>query len=163
MDVSMPKLSGLQATEVLRQLRPEAKVIVLTRHADRAFVQQLLQAGASGYVLKRSASEELVRAIGRVAAGQVYIDPAVAEFVVGGTAGRGVHALIDAGPGLSSREEDVLRLIACGLLSKEVAARMRISIKTVDTHKTNAMRKLGMTSRVDVVRYAVMRGWLQDT
>jgi two-component system, NarL family, response regulator NreC len=162
MDLSMPRLGGLQATEAVRQICPDAKVLVLTRHADHAFVQQLLQAGARGYVLKRSASEELVRAITHVAAGQTYIDPAVTGVVIRSTPGGPPPHRPPAGAVLSNREEDVLRLVASGLLSKEIAARLGISIKTVDTHKANAMRKLELGSRVDIVRYAVMRGWLQD-
>jgi DNA-binding NarL/FixJ family response regulator len=163
MDLSMPEVSGLSALEALRRSRSGVKVLVLTRHADRAFVQQSLDAGAKGYVLKRSPSDELVRAICRVAAGQTYLDPAITDQVVGRTATRRRSSGARGGASLSGREEQILRLVAIGLLSKEVAAYLRISAKTVDTHKANAMKKLGMRSRVDVVRYAVLCGWLQET
>jgi DNA-binding NarL/FixJ family response regulator len=162
MDVSMPELNGLKATEMLKAVLPDTKVLILTRHADSSYVQQLLRSGANGYVLKQSAAEELVRAIKRVAAGQTYLDPAVIEQVVGSVAsGRGADSA--AAKRLSKREEDVLRFISLGFLAKEVAGRLQISIKTVETHKANAMNKMGMHSRIDIVRYAVLQGWLQDT
>jgi DNA-binding NarL/FixJ family response regulator len=161
MDVSMPDLNGLKATETLKKTLPETKVLILTRHTDSSYVQQLLRSGASGYVLKQSASEELVRAIKRVAAGQTYLDPAITEHVVGSsTSGR---ASSSAGKSLSKREEDVLRYVALGFLTKEIASRLQISMKTVETHKANAMSKMGMHSRIDIVRYAVLQGWLEDT
>jgi DNA-binding NarL/FixJ family response regulator len=161
MDVSMPELNGLKATAQLKTLMPEVKVLILTRHTDSSYVQEVLQAGASGYVLKQSASEELVRAIRRVAAGQSYLDAAVTEQVVGTIAGgRGRRG--SPGNTLSQREESVLRFVALGFLTKEIAARLNISIKTVETHKANAMSKMGMDSRVDIVRYAVLQGWLLE-
>jgi DNA-binding NarL/FixJ family response regulator len=162
MDVSMPELNGLKAMEALKRLVPEARVLILTRHTDSSYVQQLLQSGANGYVLKQSASDELVRAIQRVAAGQTYLDPAVTEQAVGRAASRdGIRGPI--AKSLSRREDEVLRMVALGFLTKEVAARLQISMKTVETHKANAMSKLGMHSRIDIVRYAVLQGWLQDS
>jgi DNA-binding NarL/FixJ family response regulator len=161
MDVSMPELNGLKATEALSASTPETKVLILTRHGDASYVQRLLQAGANGYVLKQSAAEELVRAIRRIVAGQKYLDPAVTDQII---------STINAGAGsgrasnghLSRREEDVLRFVALGFLSKEIAARLGISIKTVETHKTNAMIKTGLKNRIGIVRYAMLQGWLQD-
>jgi DNA-binding NarL/FixJ family response regulator len=160
LDISMPEVNGLKTTQALRRLRPGTKILVLTRHAEHSYVQALMQAGASGYVVKQSASEELVRAIQRVAAGQVYLDPAITKQAVSHL---GRSAAAPGTPGeksLSNREEEVLRLVAWGLLSKEIAARLDISIKTVETHKANAMRKMGMSGRVDIVRYALLQGWL---
>jgi DNA-binding NarL/FixJ family response regulator len=162
MDISMPALNGLRATEMLKRMIPDIRILILTRHTDSSYVQQLLRSGASGYVLKQSAAEELVRAIQRVAAGQTYLDPAVTNQVVGGlTDGRGIRG--SAGKSLSKREQDVLRFVAFGFLTKEIAARLQISIKTVETHKANAMSKMGMNSRIDIVRYALLQGWLQDS
>jgi DNA-binding NarL/FixJ family response regulator len=161
MDVSMPELNGLKATEKLKELCPETKILTLTRHSDDGYLQQLLQAGSSGYVLKQSDPDELVRAIHAVANGQIYLDPAVMETVVnklGGHVPRGMPP----GKKLSGREEEVLHLIAQGYLSKEVAARLQISIKTVEAHKANGMEKMGMKNRIDLVRYAMLQGWLQD-
>jgi DNA-binding NarL/FixJ family response regulator len=162
MDVSMPELSGVEATERLTRSRPGTKVLVVTRHADRPFVQRLLESGASGYVLKRSTSEELVRAINRIVAGQTYLDPAITGTVVESAVTHRTSTDLSGGKRLSQREEEVLRLVAWGLLSKEIATRLDISIKTVETHKANAMSKLGMTSRVDIVRYALLQGWLRE-
>jgi DNA-binding NarL/FixJ family response regulator len=163
MDISMPDMNGLQATEKLKQCCPEIKIITLTRHTDLGFLQKLLSAGASGYVLKQSASVELLRAIRAVAAGGHHLDPAVAGKVLGGfTRTRGNVG--SAGlPGISDREAEVLRLVALGYSNKEIAARLEISVKTVEVHKANAMRKLDMRSRIDIVRYAVVQGWLEDT
>ncbi|MBC7933104.1 MAG: response regulator transcription factor [Rubrivivax sp.] len=164
MDVSMPELNGLQATKKLKQQCPQVKVLTLTRHTDDGYLQQLLQAGASGYVLKQSKSAELLRAIRAVAAGQTYLDPAITEKVFSHIRGR-TKAARGAPPdaNLTEREAEVLRLIAQGYINKEIAARLNLSVKTVESHKANAMRKMGMTSRVDIVRYAMLQGWLQDT
>lgn len=163
MDVSMPELNGLKATEKLKELFPSIKILALTRHMDEGYLKQLLEVGASGYVLKQSASEELVRAIHAVVNGQTYLDPAMMEQFVGNVIGRRAARGSPAKGDLSPREEEVLRLIAWGHLSKEVAARLQISIKTVEAHKTNGMQKLGMKSRIDLVHYALLQGWLKDT
>ncbi len=160
MDVSMPEVNGLKATEMLQDLVPHTKVLILTRHTNSSYVQQLLRSGASGYVLKQSASEELVRAIQRVAAGQTYLDPAITEQVVA-TSTR-AHGHGNFPRNLSQREEDVLRFVALGFLTKEVADRLQISSKTVETHKAHAMGKLGLTSRIDIVRYAMLQGWMGE-
>ena len=161
MDVSMPELDGLKATEALKRLVPNAKILILTRHTDSSYVKQLLTSGASGYVLKQSASEDLVRAIQRVAAGHTYLDPAITDQVVSSFTDRRRHRG-SPGKSLSRREQEVLRFVALGLLTKEIAARLQISIKTVETHKANAMTKMGMDSRIDIVRYAVLQGWMRD-
>lgn len=162
MDVSMPELNGLQATKMLKQKCPRVKVLTLTRHTDDGYLQQLLQAGANGYVLKQSESAELLRAIRAVAGGQAYLDPAITEKAV--TQLRGGSPTRGASPSatLSRREAEVLRLIARGYINKEVAARLNLSVKTVEAHRSHGMEKLGMKSRVDIVRYAMLQGWLQD-
>jgi two-component system, NarL family, response regulator NreC len=161
MDISMPGVNGLKATEMLKTQIPNTKVLILTRHTESSYVQQLLRSGASGYLLKQSASKELVRAIRRVSAGHSYLDPAVTEQVVDSIAA-GAHRGASGAKSLSRREEDVLRFVALGFLTKEIASRLRISIKTVETHKANGMSKLGMCSRIDIVRYAVLNDWLRD-
>ena len=163
MDISMPQLNGLQATKKLKNKSPQVKVLILTRHSEPGYLQELLQAGASGYVLKQSKSEELIRAILAVAAGQTYLDPAVTERAVTQLreSGQVAHKVPNAN--LTAREADVLRLIALGYVNKEVAARLNLSIKTVEAHKANAMNKMGMKSRVDIVRYAILQDWLQET
>jgi DNA-binding NarL/FixJ family response regulator len=160
MDISMPDLNGLKAMETLKTLLPDTKILILTRHSDASYVQRLLRAGASGYILKQSASEELVRAIARVVSGQIYLDPAITAQAIVHVAS--ISTGRSAGKELSKREEDVLRFVALGFLSKEIAGRLNISIKTVESHKANAMTKMGMKGRIDIVRYAMLQGWLQD-
>jgi len=162
MDISMPELNGLQATKKLKDKSPQVKVLILTRHSEPGYLQELLQAGASGYVLKQSKSEELIRAILAVAAGQTYLDPAITERAVTQLRESGQVPHKAPNTNLTAREADVLRLIALGYVNKEVAARLNLSIKTVEAHKSNAMNKLGMKSRVDIVRYAMLQDWLQD-
>jgi DNA-binding NarL/FixJ family response regulator len=163
MDVSMPELNGLQATRRLKSACPQVKVLTLTRHADDGYLQQLLKAGVSGYVLKQSASTALLYAIRAIANDNIYLDPAVAQKVVGTYVGKAVSKRAHSPNELSDREQEVMRMIAWGYSNKEIAARLELSVKTVEVHKANGMRKLGMKSRIDIVRYAILQGWLQDT
>ena len=162
MDVSMPGLSGSQATERLRKECPGAKVLALTVHEDKGYIRQLLAAGAAGYVLKRTAPEELIRAIRVVAAGQVYLDPRMAGKVVGGFVRRPAEDTQFRDAALSDREVEVARLTAAGHSNKEIASRLELSVKTVETYRTRGMEKLGLSTRADLVRYAVQQGWLQN-
>jgi len=162
MDVSMPQMNGLKATEKVKQLFPDVKVLTLTRHADSGFLQQLFRAGASGYVLKQSAATELIRAIHAVAEGGNYLDPAITGKVISGYANKPTIPQTGAHDELSEREAEILRLIAWGYSNKEIAARLDLSVKTVEAHKANTMKKLGLTSRIGIVRYALLQGWLQD-
>lgn len=163
MDVSMPESNGQQATRALKKAAPQSKILALTRHIDNSYVQQLLQAGVSGYVLKQSDAGELLRAIRVVVAGGIYLDPAIAGKVVGSLVGRASkHALNKAGS-LSEREKGVLQMVAQGYSNKEIADHLTLSVKTVEAHKANAMMKLELQGRVDIVRYALLVGWLQDT
>jgi two-component system, NarL family, response regulator NreC len=160
MDISMPKLNGLKATEKLNAVCPQVKVLTLSRHADDGYIRELLAAGACAYVLKQSAPSELIHAIRAVAAGGKYIDPKLAAKVMGSYSDRAPRG--EAKGNLSDRESEVLRLIALGYSNKEIAARLSLSVKTIEVHKANAMRKLNITSRIDLVRYAIFQGWLQD-
>jgi len=160
MDISMPKLNGLKATEKITKVCPEVKVLTLSRHADDGYIRELLAAGACAYVLKQSAPSELIHAIRAVAAGGKYIDPKLTAKVVdsyGDRVSRGEAKGI-----LTDRESEVLRLIALGYSNKEIGARLSLSVKTIEVHKANAMRRLNMRSRIDLVRYAIFQGWLQD-
>jgi two-component system response regulator NreC len=160
MDISMPKLNGLKATEKLNEVCPQVKVLTLSRHADDGYIRELLAAGACAYVLKQSAPGELIHAIRAVAAGGKYIDPKLAAKVMGSYSDRGPRG--EAKGNLSDRESEVLRLIALGYSNKEIAASLTLSVKTIEVHKANAMRKLNLRSRIDLVRYAIFQGWLQD-
>lgn len=163
MDISMPGMNGLAATRTLKQVAPDILVITLTRHTDDAYLQELLRAGASGYVLKRSAPTELLHAIRGVAAGGQYLDSTLTSRVTAGfLAGPGDRAH-RAAPPLTDRETQVLRLIAAGYGNKEIGAQLTLSAKTVDAHKSNAMRKLDLRGRIDIVKYAVLQGWLDRT
>jgi len=160
-DMSMPGLNGVQVTAQLRMVRPNRKVLALTVHEDAGYLRQLLVAGGSGYVLKRAAATELVQAIRAVAAGGTYLDAAVSERVVNNFM-RPPSPQTASAADLSDRETEVVRLIAQGYSNKEVAAKLRLSVKTVETYKARSMEKLGMRSRVDIVRYATKQGWLAD-
>jgi DNA-binding NarL/FixJ family response regulator len=161
MDISMPRLNGLKATAKLKEYCPEIHVLTLTRHKEDGYLHQILRAGASGYVLKQSSAAELVHAIRAVAKGGKYLDPSVAEKVLGSYVGRS-SSLAEGHPDITEREREVIRLIAWGHSNKEIASRLELSVKTVEVHKTNAMKKLGMNSRIDIVRYAVMQGWMEN-
>lgn len=162
MDISMPGMTGLVATRRLKQLKSHAAIVALTRHSDDAYLQELLRAGVSGYVLKQSAPSELLQAIRATAAGGQYLDSALTARVTAGfLAKEGRKTKAVATP--SERESDVLRLIASGYSNKEIAARLDLSVKTVEAHKANGMRKLGLNGRIDIVKYAILQGWLQNS
>jgi DNA-binding NarL/FixJ family response regulator len=163
MDVSMPGINGLLATKTLKQRQPDVRVIVLTRHEDDSYVEELLRAGASAYVLKQSAPSEFLKAVRAVASGGIYLDPAMSSRVADGLLGARPRSLEETTAKITDRESEVLRLVAIGHSNVEIAQRLDISVKTVEVHKTNAMRKLGLTGRVDVIRYGVLQGWLYDT
>lgn len=157
-DISMPEMNGLELARGIAAAVPEARVIALTLHEDRAYVQRMLDAGARGYLLKRSAAEDLVRAVRAVAEGGVYLDPAVAGKVLAETAATAKAA--DADAALSPREAEVLRFTARGFSNKEIALRFDVSVKTIETHRSRAADKLGLRSRAEIVRYAAAKGWL---
>jgi two-component system response regulator NreC len=163
MDISMPELNGVQATERLRRDSPDVKVVALTAYNDKPYLDQLLKAGVSGYVLKLSAAEELIQAIRTVAGGGMHLDPKMIHRVTDNYVrtqslkGERKHKQ------LSPREEEVTRLVAQGHSNKDISERLNISVKTVESHKANVMEKLGLKSRTEIVRYAVQQGWLSET
>lgn len=162
MDVSMPAMSGAEATEHLKRERPRVKVLALTVYEDRSYLRQMLDAGASGYVLKRAATDELVRAIRTVAAGGSYVDPTLVGTLVSSYFNQGTAEGRAPAGELSERESQVLRLIAWGYSNKEIGWKLNISTKTVDTYKLRLMEKLNLRSRTDIVRYALRQGLLQE-
>lgn len=162
MDVSMPRLDGAEATERMRTECPEVKVLALTMHEDRGHLTRLMQAGAAGYLPKRAAADELVRAIRTVASGGTYVDPVLAGALLRDAAQPREPAPPPPGDPLSDREEEVLRQIAWGRSNKEIAGRLGISTKTVETYRARIADKLGLRSRTDMVRFALRQGWLNE-
>jgi DNA-binding NarL/FixJ family response regulator len=166
LDVSMPNGGGAEATAKVTKSWPETRVVALTMHEDKSYLRSLLEAGAAGYVLKRSASEELIRAIHTVAEGGTYLDPnlsaAVAESLTRGGSARASLRGEMQGATLSEREEEVLKLIAQGYTNKEIGVKLFLSVKTVETYKARSMEKLEMSGRADIVRYALAQGWLRE-
>lgn len=157
-DISMPDLNGLEIARRVARACPSVRLLALTVHEDRAYVQQLLHAGGRGYLLKRSAADELLRAVRIVASGGLYLDPAIAGKALSGSVADRTGG--DSAASLSPREEDVLRFTAQGLSNKEIAARLEISTKTVETYKARGIEKLGLRTRADIVRHGAGHGWL---
>jgi DNA-binding NarL/FixJ family response regulator len=158
LDISMPDGSGADVAAAIRASLPEVRIVALTRHAEKAYVQQMLQAGASGYVLKQTAADVLIAAVRSVARGGTYIDPAIAGKLV---ESRGHARFADGNSMLTPREREIVTLVAYGHTNKEIAGSLGITVKTVETHKTNIMQKLEITSRAELVRFALTQGWLQ--
>jgi DNA-binding NarL/FixJ family response regulator len=157
LDLTMPGMSGLSTAHALKGME-NVSVVALTRHDDDAYVQELTAAGAAGYVLKQSPSAELLHAIRAVASGGRHLDPRLPASNEPRDSRRRATT-----PPVTQRELEVLRLTALGHSNKEMATQLNISIKTIEVHKANAMRKLDLRGRSDVVRYAVMKEWLHDT
>lgn len=162
-DISMPEINGIALTRRLTQECPTVRIVILTLYEERSFLKQALAAGARGYVLKRSAAENLVLAIRAVSTGEVYVDPSL------GDGGRDSIAIQSNGAsrignvlGLTEREASVLRYSARGLTIKEIAARLELSAKTVETYKLRASEKLDLSTRAEIVRFASAQGWLED-
>jgi DNA-binding NarL/FixJ family response regulator len=162
MDVSMPGIGGLDATSAIVREGRRARVLALTQYADREYVYRMLRAGAAGYVLKSTTSDLLCSAIRAVASGGSYLDPLIAPAVIEGYVGRGTAGEASAGyESLTDREKQVLKHIAEGASSKDVARVLDISVKTVLGHRTNLMQKLGLHNRADLVRFAVRHGLVE--
>ena len=161
LDVSMPQMSGLQAARQVTKSAPGVSILALTRYSDDAYVKEMLSAGVNGYVLKQSPTEELLRGIRAVARGRQYLDRSLTRRDterVQRRSARPPHVSV-----LTERETEVLRRMALGYSNKEIAAALTISVKTVEVHKANGIRKLGLHGRLDVVRYAILQGWMQDS
>ncbi len=163
MDISMPELSGLVAAAQLKRVAPAIKILTLTRHTDKAYLKELVDAGVSGYVLKQSEPDELLRAIRAVAGGANYLDPAVTAtmFEIFAVRKHNLKGQIE-GEYLSERESEVMRLIARGYSNKEIAEQLETSVKTIESQKASALQKLNIRGRHEIVSYAIMKGWLQE-
>lgn len=159
LDISMPGMNGLLAARTLKKRAPAIAIVTLTRHTDDGYLQELLRSGVSAYVLKQSAGRELLHAIRTAVSGGQYIDSTLARRLTSSFSGKDGGKSRKAGA-ITDREADVLRLIARGYSNKEIANELSLSVKTVEAHKANAMRKLDLSGRVDIVNYAVLQGWL---
>jgi DNA-binding NarL/FixJ family response regulator len=160
MDVSMPGLNGAQLARRLKESRPQVRTLALTVHEEGGYLRSLVDAGASGYVLKRSAASELLRAIEVVGEGGTYLDSSIAGQLVSKLGHR--RPAIAPSSALSEREREVVRLVAHGYSNKEIATKLDVSVKTVETYRYRATEKLGLHSRADLVRYAIDQGWLSE-
>lgn len=161
MDIVMPRMNGLEATRLIKERHPDTRVLILSMYDDHEYVVQIIQAGASGYVLKRVVTEDLVRAIHAVHAGESFLYPPIAAKLIGdylrvtkGDGGRGAGN----GESLTTREREVLKLIADGNSNGQIADQLGLSRKTVDSHRANAMRKLDLHDVTEVVKYAIRTG-----
>lgn len=158
LDMSLPVLSGIAVAQHLHDVRSRCGIVALTAHDEVAWMEQILGLGLKGYVLKRSAPSDLPRAVRLVAAGGTWFDPSVAGNMIA-IAGRGEAQRASENDGLTNRELRVLRMSALGHPNKTIANDMNIGVRTVETHKNNAMEKLGLYDRVGLVAYAQRRGW----
>ena len=164
MDIVMPRMNGLEATRLIKEKYPHVRVLILSMYDDHEYVVQIIQAGASGYVLKRVVTEDLVRAIHEVHAGESFLYPPIAATLIGDylrvTQWGARRRLRRAAKSLTAREREVLRLIADGNSNQEIAERLGLSRKTVDSHRANAMRKLDLHDVTEVVKYAIRTGMI---
>jgi DNA-binding NarL/FixJ family response regulator len=160
LDLMMPGLNGLEITRQVRRRCPQTRVVILSMHADEAYVVEALRNGAAGYVLKEASTTEVAQAVREVAAGRRYLSQPLSERAIEVYAEKSQAAPLDLYETLTTREREVLQLAAEGHSSSEMAARLGISPRTADTHRANLMRKLCLQSQTELVRYALRRGIL---
>ena len=158
MDIGMPGLSGFESTRRIRESRPDVNVLALTVHDSEAYVFQMLQAGAVGYVLKRAAAPDVIRAVKAAKRGEALLHPSVAKLLIQDYLSRAERGEETSYDHISDREREILKLIAEGKTNKEIAEMLFLSVKTVQAHRANLMRKLGLHDRVELVKYALRKG-----
>ena len=158
MDIGMPELNGIEACRRIRTEHERVKVIALSTHTDKRYVHHMLEAGANGYVLKISAHEELIRAVRAASQGRTYLSPEIAGLVVERSTSANAGRETSAYSTLSSREREVLQLVAEGKTSAETAKEMHISVKTVETHRRNIVQKVGLHGTAELTKYAIREG-----
>jgi len=163
-DITMPEMNGIVLGRRVANEMPSVKILVLTLHEERAYLKQALAAGIAGYMLKRSAAENLVQAIRAVLIGGLYVDPSIAAgFFDARPTRAGRQSSRITGPELTDREADVLKLVALGFTNKEIARKFDLGVKTIETYKARGAEKLGLNTRAELVRYASVQGWLANT
>jgi len=158
MDIAMPELNGIDATRQILDEVPDAKVIALSMHSEKQFIEGMLQAGAAGYLLKDSAFEELIKAIRLVCAGKKYLSPDVTDIVLQDFLSPSIGKDVENEQDLSLREREVLQLISEGRSMREIAERLNISVKTVESHRKNIMDKLNLHTVAELTRFAIKQG-----
>ncbi|MDY0188339.1 MAG: response regulator transcription factor [Syntrophus sp. (in: bacteria)] len=160
MDISMPDLNGIDATREIVNSIPGVKVIALSMHSDRRFVSGMLSSGASGYLLKDCAFEELAKAIKTVVSDHTYLSPMISDIVVKSyiTRSNSPDAAQDSAPSLTAREREMLQLMAEGMTAKEIASHLFVSVKTVETHRRNIAQKLNISRSAELIKYAIREG-----
>lgn len=157
MDIAMPLLNGLEATRQIKREHPEINVLVLTMYDHEEYYRQMLEVGASGYIIKRAAANELVSAIRAVYNGEAVLSPAITRLLLEDYLSRDIHGEDSDPNALSSREREVLQLIAEGKTSREIAEILHLSVKTVQSHRTSLMQKLDLHDRGDLIKYAIQK------
>ncbi len=160
-DISMPEMNGIQMVKELQRIGNQPRLLALTANTDRAYLTALIQLGISGYLLKRSAATDLIDAIRKIVNDGQFLDAGILQEMSDGVFTPQRHSASTVGIPISEREEEVIRLIARGFSNKEVGAKLEISVKTVETHKSRAMAKLQLRSRSELLRFAVASGWLE--
>jgi DNA-binding NarL/FixJ family response regulator len=155
LDVAMPRMTGLQATHEIKKQAPDVQVLILSMHDDERYLFEALRAGASGYVLKRAAGEDLLDAVRAAARGEPFLTPAAQQTLIQDFLSRGEQ------PELTPREQEVVKLIAEAHTNKDIARILHLSEKTVESHRANVLQKLGMRDRVELVRYAIRHGLVE--
>lgn len=161
LDLSMPKLNGMEATKQIKKKYPEVNVLILTMHENEEYVYQILKSGAAGYVLKSAGKDELIAAIRAAAKGDKFFSPRISQLMAEGYVRRVEQAATEMGPGdvpLTRREREVLALVVDGMTNQQIADQLFISPRTVDTHRTNIMQKLNIHDLANLVRYAIEHG-----
>ncbi|MDI6803730.1 MAG: response regulator transcription factor [Bacteroidota bacterium] len=162
MDLSMPNLNGLEATHQIKRDVPNVKVLILTQHENEEYVMQIIKAGASGYILKTSVSDDLIKAIKEIQKGEKFFSPSISRMILDDYIKRtqGLHTGNKA-PELTHREKEVLQLIAEGSTNQEVAGKLFISVRTVEFHRANIMHKLQLTDLASLIKYTIQKGIVQ--
>lgn len=157
-DISMPGLNGIESVRILRHNHPHLKLIILSMHASQEYVVQALQAGANGYVVKQADASEVLAAIRAVMTGGAYLSPTVSKYLIDDYLS---HTTVEmTGPKLTTREREVAQLLAEGNSTRTISEVLTISIKTVETHRMNIMKKLNAKNQTDIIRYALKKGWI---
>jgi DNA-binding NarL/FixJ family response regulator len=158
MDITMPDLNGIDAARQILQENPRVKVVALSIHSDKHFVDGMLRAGVKGYLLKDCVSEELIQCIHAVSSGRIYLSPAITPMIIKGFVNPTAEEVLNANVDLSRREREVLQMIAEGRATKEIAEALCISVKTVESHRKNIMDKTELHTVADLVKYAIRHG-----